>query len=98
MSIRNTMRKRPKICTCCRVSEAKIYLYHSSKIAKAGPGSDDRPDHPLSRQILVVLVQTQTSDFIYDFILHNFVIFFSLCNLQKVSVFANFTVYYSMPA
>ena len=23
--------KRPKICTCCRVSEAKIYLYHSQQ-------------------------------------------------------------------
>ena len=28
-------KKRPKSCTCYRVSEAK-----------AGPGSDDRPDHP----------------------------------------------------
>ena len=27
--------KRPKICTCCRVSEAKMYLYYSSKKAKA---------------------------------------------------------------
>ena len=69
--------KRPKICTCCRVSEANFYLfvteatqfcvtagstliyisvqtrelgqkkftyiYHSTKIAKAGPGFDDRP-------------------------------------------------------
>ena len=25
---------------------AKIYLYHSSKIAKAGPGYDVRPEHP----------------------------------------------------
>ena len=33
--------KRPKICTCCRVSEAKFYLYHSTKIAKAGPGYDE---------------------------------------------------------
>ena len=29
--------KRPKICTCCRVSAAEIYLYHSAKIAKARP-------------------------------------------------------------
>ena len=29
--------KRPKICTGCRVSEAKIYLYHSTKTAKARP-------------------------------------------------------------
>ena len=27
--------KSPKICTGCRVSAAKIYLYYSSKIAKA---------------------------------------------------------------
>ena len=39
-------RKRPKTCTCCRVSEAKFYLYHSIKIAKARPGFDDRPEHP----------------------------------------------------
>ena len=39
-------KKRPKICTCCRVSEAKFYLYHSIKIAKARPGFDDRPEHP----------------------------------------------------
>ena len=31
---------------CCRVSEAKFYLYHNSKIAKAGPGFDDRLEHP----------------------------------------------------
>ena len=30
-------KKRPKICTGCRVSAAKIYLYHSTKIAKARP-------------------------------------------------------------
>ena len=30
-------KKNPKICTVCRVSEAKIYLYHSTKIAKARP-------------------------------------------------------------
>ena len=35
--------KRPKICTCCRVSEAKFYLYHSTKIAKAWPGFDEIP-------------------------------------------------------
>ena len=38
MSIRNTMhKKRSKFCTRCRVSSAKIYIYHSSKIAKASP-------------------------------------------------------------
>ena len=30
-------KKIPKICTGCRVSEAKIYLYHSTEIAKARP-------------------------------------------------------------
>ena len=38
--------KRPKICTCRRVSETKIYLYHSTKTAKAGPEFDDPPEHP----------------------------------------------------
>ena len=43
--MKHTMhKKRPKICTCCRVSE--FYLYHSTKIAKAGPGFDDWPEHP----------------------------------------------------
>ena len=28
------------------VVEAKIYLYHSSKKAKAGPGYDVRPEYP----------------------------------------------------
>ena len=28
-------KKIPNICTGCRVSEAKIYLYHSTEIAKA---------------------------------------------------------------
>ena len=35
--------KRPKIYNCCRVSEAKFYLYHSTKIAKAGPWFDEIP-------------------------------------------------------
>ena len=30
-------KKRPKICTGCRVSAAKIYSYHSTKMAKARP-------------------------------------------------------------
>ena len=38
--------KRHKIYTCCRVSKAKIYLYSSCKIAKAGPGYDFWPEHP----------------------------------------------------
>jgi len=35
--------KRPKICTCCRVSKGKFDLYHSTKIAKAWPGFDEIP-------------------------------------------------------
>ena len=31
----------PKICTGCRVSKAKIYLYHSTEIAKARPHSEE---------------------------------------------------------
>ena len=30
-------KKIPKICTGCRVSAAKIYLYHSPEVAKARP-------------------------------------------------------------
>ena len=33
-------KKRPKICTCCRASKAKFFIYHSTIIAKA------RPEHP----------------------------------------------------
>ena len=36
----------PKICTGCRVREAKFYLYHSTEITKARPGFDDRPEYP----------------------------------------------------
>ena len=34
-------KKIPKICSGCRVSAAKIYLYHSTKIAKARPHSEE---------------------------------------------------------
>ena len=41
LSIRNTThKKRPKICTGFWVSAAKIYLYHSTEIAKARPRSE----------------------------------------------------------
>ena len=33
--------KIPKICTGYRVSEANIYLYHSTEIAKARPHSEE---------------------------------------------------------
>ena len=36
--MRNTMhKKRSKISICCRVSEAKFYLYHSTKVVNARP-------------------------------------------------------------
>ena len=35
--------KKPKMSTSCRVSEAKFYLYHSTKIAKARPWFDEIP-------------------------------------------------------
>ena len=34
-------KKNPKICTGCKVSEAKIYLYHSTEKAKARPHSEE---------------------------------------------------------
>ena len=34
-------KKIPKICTGCRVSAAKIYLYHSTEIAQARPHSEE---------------------------------------------------------
>ena len=48
--MQNTMHKTiPKICTSCRVSTAKIYLYHSTKIAKARPHSVEWQTDSLSR-------------------------------------------------
>ena len=37
--------KIPKIPTGCRVSAAKIYLYHSSKIAKPRPHNVEWPEY-----------------------------------------------------
>ena len=34
-------KKIPKICTGCRVSAAKIYLYHTTEIAKARQHSEE---------------------------------------------------------
>ena len=34
-------KKIPKICTGCRVIEAKIYLYHSTEIAIPRPHSEE---------------------------------------------------------
>ena len=44
-------KKNPKICTGCRVSEAKIYLYHSTEIVKARPNSEEwQTDTSLQKQ------------------------------------------------
>ena len=51
--------------TYCRVSEAKFYLYHSTRIAKAGPGMVlmiSLRTLP-SRQILVVLAVAANKDY-----------------------------------
>ena len=37
------LKKSPKICTHCKVSEAKIYLSHSSKITKDWPQQAECP-------------------------------------------------------
>ena len=37
----------PEICICCKDSVGNNYLYHSTEIAKAGPGFDECPEHPL---------------------------------------------------
>ena len=39
-------KKIPKICTGCRVGAAKIYLYHSTKIAKARPHREEWQTDP----------------------------------------------------
>ena len=35
-----------KFTPVVQFSEAKFYLYHSTKIAKTGPGFYDLPEHP----------------------------------------------------
>ena len=50
-------KKGLKFATVVELAKVKFtYMYHSSKIAKAGPGYDVQPDHP-PVQILVVLVK-----------------------------------------
>ena len=34
-------KKIPKLCNGCRVSEAKIYLYHSTELGKGRPHSEE---------------------------------------------------------
>ena len=50
-------KKNPEICTGCRVSAAKIYLYHSTKIAKARPHSEEwETDSSVQKQWSMVYV------------------------------------------
>ena len=65
-------KKIPKICTGCRVSEAKIYLYHSTELAKARPHSEEwQTDSSVQKQwsmyhynfIFRSLIQFLESDF-----------------------------------
>ena len=55
-------KKIPKICTGCRVSEAKIYLYHSTEIAKARPHSEEwQTDTSVQKQwSMATLIVRQT--------------------------------------
>ena len=59
-------KKIPKICTGCRVSEAKIYLYHSTEIAKARPHSEEwQTDTSVQKQWSMVKKTGKTDDVIY---------------------------------
>ena len=61
-------KKIPKICTGCRVSEAKIYLYHSTKIAKARPHSKEwQTDTSVQKQWSITYV-------IHTVLLHSYLI------------------------
>ena len=52
-------KKSPKICTGCRVSAAKIYLYPSTKIAKARPhGVDWQTDSSVQKQWFMIFIWT----------------------------------------
>ena len=59
-------KKIPKICTGCRVSAAKIYLYHSTEIAKARPHSEDwQTDSSVQKQ-WSMLRPTKAETFFFD--------------------------------
>ena len=52
-------KKLPKICTGCRVIAAKIYLHHSTKIAKARPHSVEwQTDSSVQKQWFMPYVTT----------------------------------------
>ena len=58
-------KKIPEICTGCRVSKAKIYLYHSTEIAKARPHSEDwQTDTSVQKQwSMVSPIDTELGEF-----------------------------------
>ena len=58
-------KKRSKICIRCRVSEAKFYLYHSTKIANARPRFDEGIFDSYVHLILVVLGQWDKKSNLY---------------------------------
>jgi hypothetical protein len=53
-------KKRAYNCIWYRISKAKFYLYHNTEIVKAGPGFDDRPDHPSAQ------INSSSVNFTYD--------------------------------
>ena len=58
-------KKIPKICTGCRVSAAKIYLYHSTEIAKARPHSEEWQTDTSVHDLGYLFVVFWVIDFLY---------------------------------
>ena len=70
-------KKRPKICTGYRVSATKIYLYQSTKIAKARPHSVEWPtDNSVQKQWSV--------NYVMDFLGIFVIIFFFELHIQII--------------
>ena len=66
-------KKIPKICTGCRVSEAKIYLYHSTEIAKARPHSEKwQTDTSVQKQWSMPEVRTKRFHKVKHHFCHDF--------------------------
>ena len=88
-------KKSLKICTCCRVSEAKFYLYHSTKIAKARPGFDDRSEHPSvqinsSSPCIISMTLLSTCQHMKKF--GQYVISFSFISYFKARLYGHFWI------
>ena len=57
-----------KICTGCRVSEAKSYLYHSTEIAKARPHREEwQTDTSVQKQWSMARVTKVVADHGFEF-------------------------------